>query len=169
MASTQYDEKPKPGDLIEISRGTYQHWAIYIGNGYVVHLAPPSEVPGAGINSMMSVLADMAIVKKEELWEVIGESFWKINNILDGKYEPRPVSIIVRDAIELVGEVMPYCLIRRNCEHFVTQLRYGKGQSRQVRQVGEAVMVAGGLTLGFLGIAALAATLFGGNKDKHKQ
>lgn len=30
--------KPRPGDLIEIFRLGYEHWAIYVGNGYVVHL-----------------------------------------------------------------------------------------------------------------------------------
>lgn len=33
----------KVGDLIEISRFGYEHWAIYVGKGYVVHLAPPSK------------------------------------------------------------------------------------------------------------------------------
>lgn len=33
----------RPGDLIEISRFGYEHWAIYVGHGYVVHLAPPSK------------------------------------------------------------------------------------------------------------------------------
>ncbi|XP_077387386.1 retinoic acid receptor responder 3 isoform X2 [Festucalex cinctus] len=168
MAS-QYDEKPQPGDLLEISRGTYQHWAIYVGDGYVVHLAPPSEIPGAGVNSLMSVLANTALVKKEELWEVVGDSTWEINNLLDDKYEPRPVYLIVREALDLVGEELPYCVFRGNCEHFVTRLRYGKPQSRQVRQVGEAAVYAGALTLGALGVAALLATLLGGNKDKRKQ
>ena len=35
--------EPQPGDLIEIFRPFYRHWAVYIGNGYVVHLAPPSK------------------------------------------------------------------------------------------------------------------------------
>lgn len=35
--------KPRPGDLIEIFRFGYEHWAIYVGDGYVVHLAPPSK------------------------------------------------------------------------------------------------------------------------------
>lgn len=38
-----FNQQPKPGDLIEIFRGIYQHWAIYVGDDYVVHLAPPSE------------------------------------------------------------------------------------------------------------------------------
>lgn len=35
--------EPKPGDLIEIFRPMYRHWAIYVGDGYVIHLAPPSK------------------------------------------------------------------------------------------------------------------------------
>lgn len=35
--------EPQPGDLIEIFRPFYRHWAIYVGNGYVIHLAPPSK------------------------------------------------------------------------------------------------------------------------------
>lgn len=40
---SKFDEKPEPGDLIEIFRGNYQHWAVYIGDGFVVHLATPCE------------------------------------------------------------------------------------------------------------------------------
>ncbi|TNN24933.1 Retinoic acid receptor responder protein 3 [Liparis tanakae] len=32
-----------PGDLIEISRGGYQHWAVYIGGDEVVHLTTSGE------------------------------------------------------------------------------------------------------------------------------
>ncbi|CAB1337538.1 unnamed protein product [Coregonus sp. 'balchen'] len=87
MAPTLYDEKPEPGDLIEIFRGTYQHWALYVGDGFVIHLAPPSEAPGARANSMMSVLSDKAQVKKEEIWDVVGHDEWRVNNQLDQKYK----------------------------------------------------------------------------------
>jgi len=39
----QCDLKLKAGDLIEIFRKAYSHWALYVGNGYVIHLTPPSE------------------------------------------------------------------------------------------------------------------------------
>ena len=35
--------EPQPGDLIEIFRPFYRHWAVYVGGGYVVHLAPSSK------------------------------------------------------------------------------------------------------------------------------
>uniref|UniRef100_A0A672MWN3 Retinoic acid receptor responder 3-like n=1 Tax=Sinocyclocheilus grahami TaxID=75366 RepID=A0A672MWN3_SINGR len=118
---------PKPGDLIEISRGLYQHWAIYVGEGYVIHLAPPCEY--------FTLLCDKAKVKKEELYEVVGNDEYCINNLLDEKYEPRPVREMLQDAHRFLGRELPYCVFRENCEHFVTELRYGKPQSRQVHRI----------------------------------
>ncbi|XP_052006221.1 phospholipase A and acyltransferase 3-like [Xyrauchen texanus] len=163
MAPTEYDVKPEPGDLIEIFRVGYQHWAIYVGDGYVIHLAPPSEHAQAGASSMMSVLCDIAIVKKEEIWSVVGNDKYSINNLLDNKYEPRQVRDIIREAQSLLGKELPYCVFRGNCEHFVTELRYGKPQSRQVRKVLEIGVVFG---LAVAGIGLLAAIF--GPKDKEK-
>lgn len=81
---------------------------------------------------MMSVLCERAIVKKEELWDMVGTDKWVINNDLDKKYEPRPTHIIVKEANAFVGKELPYCVFRGNCEHFVNELRYGKAESRQV-------------------------------------
>ncbi|XP_037635696.1 phospholipase A and acyltransferase 3-like isoform X2 [Sebastes umbrosus] len=168
MAPSKYDEKPELGDLIEIFRGSYQHWAVYVGDGFIVHLAPPSEVPGAGANSMMSVLTEKAMVKKEELWDAVGTDRWEINNGLDKEYEPRSVRVIVREACAMVGEELPYCVFRGNCEHFANELRYGKAESRQVRKAGETVMVAGAAVAVGLGIFALVGALFGGGKKENK-
>ncbi|KAF7661018.1 hypothetical protein LDENG_00270370 [Lucifuga dentata] len=171
MAPTLYDEKPEPGDLIEIFRGSYQHWAVYIGDGFVIHLAPPSEVAGVGSSSMMSVLSEKAVVKQEELWDVVGNNHWKINNCLDKEYKPLSSDVIVREARAMVGEERPYCVFRGNCEHFVNELRYGKAESRQVRKAGEVAVVAGVAAAIGLGFVALAGALFGallggGKKEK---
>ncbi|KAL3044747.1 phospholipase A and acyltransferase 3-like [Trematomus bernacchii] len=168
MAPTLYDVKPEVGDLIEIHRGTYQHWAVYVGDGFIVHLAPPSEVAGAGASSIMSVLYEKALVKKEELWDVVETNEWKINNSLDEEYEPLPAEVIVRVACAMVGEELPYCVFRGNCEHFATELRYGKAESRQVRKAGQTVMVAGAAAFLGLGLVALAGAFFGGGKKENK-
>ncbi|KAJ0044182.1 hypothetical protein NL108_005205, partial [Boleophthalmus pectinirostris] len=89
------------------------------------------EISGAGANSMMSVLAEKAIVKEEELWDVVGIDKWVINNSLDDKYTPHMPEVIVREARRQVGKEIPYCVFRGNCEHFVTELRYGRPESRQ--------------------------------------
>uniref|UniRef100_A0A8C1YQR1 Retinoic acid receptor responder 3-like n=1 Tax=Cyprinus carpio TaxID=7962 RepID=A0A8C1YQR1_CYPCA len=164
----EYEKKPEPGDLIEIFRGTYQHWAIYVGEGYVIHLAPPSEHAQAGAYSMMSVLCDKATVKKEELYEVVGNDEYRINNLLDEKYEPRPVREILQDAHSVLGQELPYCVFRGNCEHFVTELRYGEPQSRQVRVAVETFAAVASAGIG-LGIVAIAISKMFGSKDKEKQ
>lgn len=168
MAPTKYDKKPEPGDLIEIFRGTYQHWAIYVGDGFVIHLAPPSEHAQAGAYSMMSVLCDKATVKKEELYEVVGNDEYCINNLLDDKYEPHSICAILRDAEGFLGRELPYCVFRGNCEHFVTELRYGKPHSRQVRKAVEIGVGVGLVAAVSFGVLAAASAFFG-SKDKEKQ
>ncbi|XP_047658554.1 phospholipase A and acyltransferase 3-like [Tachysurus fulvidraco] len=161
MAPGQCEEKPQPGDLIEIYRLIYQHWGIYVGDGYIIHLAPPSEDAHPGASSMMFVLSDKAFVKKEELSFVVGDDEYKVNNLLDYKYEPRPAHAIVHEAYSLLGRELPYSVISSNCEHFVTDLRYGKAESRQVRKAVEMVAGAG------FEVVAFVADLFGsGNKEK---
>uniref|UniRef100_A0A8C8R7V4 LRAT domain-containing protein n=1 Tax=Pelusios castaneus TaxID=367368 RepID=A0A8C8R7V4_9SAUR len=147
-------EEPKPGDLIEISRFGYQHWALYVGDGYVIHLAPPSEYAGAGSSSIMSVLTDRAVVKKELLRDVAGGDRYSVNNKYDGRCSPLPISKILSEANVLVGREMSYSVTSENCEHFVTQLRYGQSMCDQVRDtmmtVGAAAVGLG--ILGFIGI-----------------
>ena len=84
---------------------------------------------------MMSVMHDKAKVKKEELWDVVGTDKWSINNILDEKCDPRPVHLILKEAKDMVGAELPFCVFRGNCEHFATELRYGKAESRQVKML----------------------------------
>uniref|UniRef100_W5KP75 HRAS-like suppressor 3 n=1 Tax=Astyanax mexicanus TaxID=7994 RepID=W5KP75_ASTMX len=131
VTPTMYDN-PQPGDLIEIFRGTYQHWGLYVGEGDIIHLAPPCETAGAGPNCLMSVLCDKALVMRERLGQVVGQDRFHVNNLLDSKHTPRSVCVILRDALSLAGLEMPYCVLRGNCEHFVTELRYGRAESRQI-------------------------------------
>ncbi|KAL6085878.1 hypothetical protein STEG23_033769 [Scotinomys teguina] len=126
--------EPKPGDLIEIFRPMYSHWAIYVGDGYVIHLAPPSEFAGAGAASIMSALTDKAIVKKELLCDVAGRDKYKVNNKHDSQYTPLPPSKIIQIAEELVGKEVLYKLTSENCEHFVNEIRYGVARSDQMRK-----------------------------------
>uniref|UniRef100_A0A672J3K0 LRAT domain-containing protein n=1 Tax=Salarias fasciatus TaxID=181472 RepID=A0A672J3K0_SALFA len=113
---SKYNQKPEPGDLIEIFRGPYEHWAVYVGDGYVVHLtANLSSVPNKN-----------GLVYKEKLQDVVGTNKWRVNNILDNKYRPRPVDDIVKDACALVGKKVTYDVSSSNCEHFATGLRYEK-------------------------------------------
>nr|XP_044605750.1 phospholipase A and acyltransferase 4 isoform X4 [Equus asinus] len=128
---SQFCVEPEPGDLIEIFRIGYEHWAIYVGGGDVIHLAPPSEYPGAGSSSIFSILSSRAVVKQEPLRDVAGGCRYRVNNYLDHKYRPQPVNKIIGAAKEKIGEEIEYSVLSRNCEHFVTELRYGAASSRQ--------------------------------------
>ncbi|KAK0155194.1 Retinoic acid receptor responder protein 3 [Merluccius polli] len=124
MAPTQFDDEPvpKPGDLIQVSHSVYQHWAVYIGDGYVVHLTYLAKC----------VTTEKAMVKMDRLQDVFKNSDWNINNTLDEEYEPLPAHVVVMAARRLVDSVMPYCVLWKNCEHFATELCYGKPESREI-------------------------------------
>uniref|UniRef100_A0A3B4FJZ5 LRAT domain-containing protein n=1 Tax=Pundamilia nyererei TaxID=303518 RepID=A0A3B4FJZ5_9CICH len=119
-------QEPELGDLIEISRDNYKHWAVYVGAGFVVHFVNHCKFHGAAVQ------AANGIVRKEKMWDVVGKDKWKINNSMDRQYEPRPANAIVEDAKALVGKELRYDLVSFNCEHFVTKLRYGVAESPQV-------------------------------------
>lgn len=40
---------PQPGDLIEIFRPAYQHWALYLGDGYIINLTPVGQYMQSGL------------------------------------------------------------------------------------------------------------------------
>uniref|UniRef100_A0A3B4F6M3 LRAT domain-containing protein n=1 Tax=Pundamilia nyererei TaxID=303518 RepID=A0A3B4F6M3_9CICH len=116
------------GDLIEIFRGSYQHWAVYVGDGSVVHLVVPSK---SRFNSI-AVITQRGVVREENLRAVVGNDQWQINNSLDSTHNPRPADVIVKEARSWVGREITYHSIRRNCEHFATEQRYGVSASQQV-------------------------------------
>lgn len=161
---TSASQTPKDGDLIEISRIGYSHWAVYVGSGYVVHLAPPSEFAGAGASSVKSVFAGKAIVKAELLSEVAGKDEYRVNNKHDDKYPPLPSNKIFQQAMLKLGMEVPYSLTHDNCEHFVNELRYGISRSDQVTDAAQALGVAAGVTAG---LGALGFAVSRNRRERH--
>ncbi|NXK70996.1 HRSL1 enzyme, partial [Sylvietta virens] len=125
---------PQPGDLIMIYRPGYQHWALYVGDGYVIHLtSKPCAWWVLGCpKSPVSLYYKRPMVKKELLKEVVGEDKWRVNKKYDHSRTPLPVKEIIQRAEKCIAMEVEYDVITCNCEHFVTELRYGEAASDQV-------------------------------------
>ncbi|XP_032138943.1 phospholipase A and acyltransferase 5 isoform X2 [Sapajus apella] len=111
--ATEGKPRPRPGDLIEIFRIGYEHWAIYVEDDCVVHLAPPSEEFEVG--SITSIFSNRAVVKYSRLEDVLHGCSWKVNNKLDGTYLPLPVDEIMQRTKKMVNKIVQYSLIEGNC------------------------------------------------------
>ncbi|XP_023773288.1 HRAS-like suppressor 3 [Cyanistes caeruleus] len=149
-------DHPKPGDLIEIFRPMYQHWAIYVGDGYVINVTPVDEGAPSLSVSTTSIFTRKAKVKKQLLKEVVGNNEWRVNNKHDCSRTPRPVEEIIQRAEEWVDREVPYDVLGSNCEHFVTELRYGERVSDQVTKVViGATAAVGGIILAGLATAVV--------------
>ncbi|XP_039219516.1 phospholipase A and acyltransferase 3-like isoform X2 [Crotalus tigris] len=127
----------KPGDLIEIFRTGYQHWAVYVGLGMVVHLTSADKCAEARAEagSMKSLWAKKAMVKREPLSDVVGKNKYRVSNKHDATYDVRTPDQIVSMAEKLEGQILDYELTTQNCEHFANNLRYDVARSDQIRYV----------------------------------
>uniref|UniRef100_A0A8C3VA67 LRAT domain-containing protein n=1 Tax=Catharus ustulatus TaxID=91951 RepID=A0A8C3VA67_CATUS len=131
--------KPEPGDLIQVYRPFYQHWALYLGEMdmflpacIIFSLPSPDEGTPSISGSITSVSAKRGKVKKELLTKVVKQDKWRVNNKkYDRSRNPRPVKEIIQRAEECIGEEVEYDVLGNNCEHFVTELRYGDAVSKQ--------------------------------------
>ncbi|XP_020332658.1 phospholipase A and acyltransferase 4-like [Oncorhynchus kisutch] len=148
----------KIGDMIEINRGAFKHWALYIGNGKVIHLVTPD---GSGVlrafSSSSPSVSCKGMITIDTLKAVADGNPYKINNYLDDKYKPRRTDVIREDVDILKGRTITYDLLGRNCEHFVTFLRYGKSESKQADDFLKNVFIASGLLGGMVVVAAVAS------------
>ncbi|NWY73448.1 HRSL1 enzyme, partial [Erithacus rubecula] len=116
--------------LIEIDGKLHQHWALYMGDGYVIDLIP--------VEKRKVKLDDVKepkfirTVKKELLMELAGNYTWRVNNKSDQDYTPLPVETIMQCAAACIGKELTYHSFGSNCERFVKELRYGEAFSEQV-------------------------------------
>ncbi|XP_038272785.1 phospholipase A and acyltransferase 1 [Dermochelys coriacea] len=159
--SLAYPGNPQPGDLIEIFRPAYQHWALYLGDGYIINVAPVEEGAASSLASAKSVFSRKALVKMQLLKDVVGSNTYRINNKYDDDYTPLPVEEIIRRSEFLIGQEVSYDLLGNNCEHFVTLLRYGEGVSEQANRAISA--------FGFVTAAAGAVSLLGFFQNKSRE
>uniref|UniRef100_A0A3B5LYJ4 LRAT domain-containing protein n=1 Tax=Xiphophorus couchianus TaxID=32473 RepID=A0A3B5LYJ4_9TELE len=150
-------DEPKPGDLIEIFRNVYEHWAVYVGDGYVVHLLGPDGESSPNWLGKNNIL-------KQKLLEVVSSDEWHINNNMDQEKQPRPAHVIVEQANKLVGTTRSYNVVDYNCEHFATELRYGAAESQQVQDALKIGLGVTGVSLA-LGVVIVALLIWKNNQS----
>uniref|UniRef100_A0A4W5RDB1 LRAT domain-containing protein n=1 Tax=Hucho hucho TaxID=62062 RepID=A0A4W5RDB1_9TELE len=147
------------GDMIEINRGAFKHWALYIGNGEVIHVVTPD---GSGLLSAFSSssasLSCKGMITIDTLMAVENGNTSKINNYLDDEYKPRRTDVIMGEVDKMRGRTIPYDVLGKNCEHFVTFLRYGQSESKQADDFMKNLLIGSGL-LGGVAVAFVAAVL----------
>lgn len=147
----------KPGDLIEIDRGTYNHWAMFSNksdNGthwcfHVTTIDGDFEKKGAMMSSARNAVAAL---KKHKLKDILDDneskqpSLARINNKIEEakrkNYVPRQIEEVIENLEMQKDEQVRYNLTTYNCEHYVTNWKYGKGWSRQVEVVKTSTILA---------------------------
>ncbi|XP_053133585.1 phospholipase A and acyltransferase 3-like isoform X2 [Hemicordylus capensis] len=161
-AQSLLQEEPEPGDLLEIFRGAYKHWALCVYNGYVVHLTVPDGAPGS---SFPTAGTKKGLVKKEPLSKAVGENKYRTHKKYDQERDRRAIEKIVRNAEARVGELVDYDLFGNNCEHFVTGLCDGVPKSQQVN----GGLTIGASVLGGIALAGAALAIFQVVKGNSKE
>ncbi|XP_042326303.1 phospholipase A and acyltransferase 2-like [Sceloporus undulatus] len=123
------NQTPNLGDMIQFQRVGYQHWGIYVGNGRVIHFTLPDW--GETWRRVFAGEPQTATVQFDRLEDVAGTLPYAVCNQFDAEQPPLSPDDIVRRAQSLVGLQLPYDLMRSNCEHFATMMRYGTPQDGQ--------------------------------------
>uniref|UniRef100_A0A183CDX2 LRAT domain-containing protein n=1 Tax=Globodera pallida TaxID=36090 RepID=A0A183CDX2_GLOPA len=125
------------GDLVEIRRGSYTHWTVYIGRvegqSLVIHISTDSS--DLGVSTKKEFVKKVAkgcaaIVRSDPFLSVASTDLCRVNNSLDASRRPFPPSIIIERALTKLG-TGGYNIIRNNCEHFAKWCRYALRESDQ--------------------------------------
>ncbi|KAM5138480.1 uncharacterized protein ACMZJ9_017048 [Mantella aurantiaca] len=104
------------GDIIEILQPEHHHWAVYVGDGHIIHLT--GRIIGSGDDS---VHGD-SIVEKITLENEAKGCKYKVNNILEDLI-PVPNDEVVKEALQMVGETKP---CGSSCRDFALELKFGR-------------------------------------------
>ena len=133
-------DKLQPGDLIQvkgsyIQQWFYSHFAVYYGNGYIIHVYKPT------LGEPVKVMQDLMV-------DIFQGSLVRKNNHMDNTshFHAKAPRQIVLTARSMVGQIWDYNFFTNNCEHFAALCRYGRKVSLQSN--GIADIYAGHITKG---------------------
>lgn len=134
--------KAKQGDLIEIDRTIYSHWALYIGRGEVVHVACENLDDGA----------TKAYIVKCRLVDLAGPGLVRVNNKYVAAKRRGLVSLksrtVINNALSMVGQRVHFNWMNKNSEHYVTGWKYGVSWSDQSTMAKQAMTIFSSSTTG---------------------
>lgn len=127
----------QPGDMIQVKgnfiyQWFYSHFAIFIGNGEIVHLQRSTDKQAG----------NCSIVRENMIEALCGKLVRKNNHLdhIDGfRDKIQAPRHIVKTARDWVGKYWNYNFYTNNCEHFVTLCRYGRAISLQSSGIGDLV------------------------------
>lgn len=140
------DDFLKPGDVIGVSRGAYEHYGIYVGNRKVIHYAGvESDFGGrvsiheAPFDEFIKSSKNYFVISFDGKYPVKIQSSTKfiVNSIFDcgsRKYNTYSVEETLKRAYSRIGE-KKYSLLINNCEHFAMWCKTGVSESTQVRKM----------------------------------
>lgn len=172
----------QPGDLIEIDRGTYNHWAMFANksdNGthwcfHVTTIDGDFDKKGALMSSARNAAAGIIKHKLKDILEDNDSkkpSQARINNKTEEakrkKCAPRPIKEVIEHLETLKDKPVGYHLAESNCEHYVTNWKYGATWSRQVEVVKTSTITAIAVATAVL-VGGLIIGIFGGGSSATK-
>ena len=114
-------DKIKPGDGLEIDRGFYRHYGVYLGNNVILELNGSTS----GKNKSRLIDADTFLLNQ------------KASDVTAHKSHKFTLQQIRERAKNAINHAkLPYNLVTNNCEHFMEEILNGKHESHQVKSVG---------------------------------
>lgn len=149
------DDFLRAGDVIGVSRGAYEHYAIYAGDRRVIHYAGETSdfigrvsIHEAPFEEFLKGSSDYFVISFEGKYPVkIHHSTKFISGGYSGccgikwkkKYSPDET---LKRAYSRIGEAK-YSVIKNNCEHFALWCKTGNAESTQVKSIARYLVAAG--------------------------
>lgn len=149
------DDFLRAGDVIGVSRGAYEHYAIYAGEGRIIHYAgETSDFKGrvsiheAPFEEFLKGVREYFVISFEGRYPVKIHSSTKFisGGCFDccdikwkGKYSPEET---LKRAYSRIGE-SKYSVIKNNCEHFALWCKTGNAESTQVKLIARYLIATG--------------------------
>ncbi len=124
------------GDVLECSKGMFNHFGIYVGNGKVIHFA--SDAHGELLNPQGAIVRETSLRKF---------SYGEYISVRNSANNVRlPIEQIVANAKSKIGsDLGGYSQINNNSEHFVRWCETGQVSSERSNDIanGISTMVKG--------------------------